>query len=363
MASRPCVIGLWLILGCAAGGCATLAADVAHAPDEDDPRAAVMSRSQLWTPIDVPRMNLRTGPGGPGAFRFRETVVCDYLDKKLDGKSPKFACLIGKHDEVKVKYGGNNGEVYGEVLGTRLLWALGFGADRMYPVNVICRGCPMEFGGIDRPGNEWRFDPAVIERKMPGAEWPPTGKTGWSWADLDRIDRRSEGAPASHRDGLKLLAVFLQHTDSKPEQQRIVCLGTTSIEPGDPCRRPFLMISDVGLTFGRANLANSNDTSGVNLADWRRTPVWKDGRGCVGNLPHSFTGTLNDPVIGEAGRRFLAGLLAQLSDRQIVELFEVARVSLRLRDPRDVHSGFATTREWVDAFKEKRAQIVERRCA
>ena len=60
-----------------------------------------------------------------------------------------------------MKYGGTNGEVYGEVLATRLLWVLGFGADAMYPVNVICRGCPRELGGIERPGNEYRFDPAV----------------------------------------------------------------------------------------------------------------------------------------------------------------------------------------------------------
>ena len=79
---------------------------------------------------------------------------------------------------MKVKFGGGNGEVFGEVLATRLLWALGFSADRMYPVNVICRGCPAEFGGIERPGNESRFDPAVIERKAEGTEWPRTSPDG-----------------------------------------------------------------------------------------------------------------------------------------------------------------------------------------
>ena len=123
-------------------------------------------------------MDLKAGPSGPGAFPFRATVVCEYSDKKLNGLSPKFACVIGRDDEVKVKFGGNNGEVYGEVLATRLLWALGFGADRMYPVNVICRGCPAEFLGIERPNGESRFDPAVIERKPAGTEWPPEGNRG-----------------------------------------------------------------------------------------------------------------------------------------------------------------------------------------
>ena len=39
------------------------------------------------------------------------------------------------------------------------------------------------------------------------------------------VDPEFGGAPRAHRDAMKLLAVFLQHTDTKPEQQRIVCLG------------------------------------------------------------------------------------------------------------------------------------------
>jgi hypothetical protein len=107
---------------------------------------------------------------------------------------------------------------------------------------------------------------------------------------------------------------------------------------------------------------NANDTGGANLVAWRATPVWKGETGCTGNLPRSFTGTLEDPVIGEAGRRFLAKLLGQLSDRQIRDLFEAARVQLRLRSPGDPSSGLATVEEWVTAFKEKRAQIADRRC-
>ena len=34
------------------------------------------------------------------------------------------ACKDGEGEEIKVKFGGNNGEVYAEVATTRLLWAL-----------------------------------------------------------------------------------------------------------------------------------------------------------------------------------------------------------------------------------------------
>ena len=341
----------------AASVCATIGTHAAE--KKEDPRKAVIERSRVWSPTDIASKDLKTGPTGPGAFQFRDTVTCKYLDKKLSGNSPKFACVIGEDDEVKVKFGGNNGEVYGEVLATRLLWALGFSADRMYPVNVICKGCPEEFLGIERPNGESRFDPAVIERKMDGHEW---GNKGWSWKELDQIDGE-RAAPRPHRDALKLLAVFMQHSDSKPQQQRIVCESKAKWPDPSTCDDPLLMISDVGLTFGRATRSNANEPSGVNLKAWTETPVWKGDEKCVGNLPKSFTGTLSEPEISEAGRRFLADLLMQLSDRQLTDLFEAARVRLRLRSPGVVDSGFATSADWVDAFKAKRDQIVQRRCA
>jgi hypothetical protein len=92
-------------------------------------------------------------------------------------------------------------------------------------------------------------------------------------------------------------------------------------------------------------------------------PVWKGPTGCVGNLPKSFTGTLENPVISEEGREFLSRLLGALTDAQLRDLFEVARVTLRTRDPIKARSGFATVDEWVAAFKAKRSQIAERRCA
>jgi hypothetical protein len=359
---RTPYVPVLVLMSSTMAACATLGARVIDAPDPSPARTSLIARSRVWSATPVAAMDLKKGPQQSGAFPFRATVFCNHSDKKLDGNSPKFVCTIGKDDDVKVKYGGANGEVYGEVLATRLLWALGFGADRMYPVNVTCRGCPAELNGIERPGNESRFDPALIERKMPGAEWEPDDEPGWSWTELDLVNPELGGSARAQRDALKLLAVFMQHTDSKPQQQRVLCLGQTSVRTADSCRRPFLMISDVGLTFGRANLANANSPSGVNLVAWRQTPVWKDGGGCTGNLPKSFTGTLNDPVISEAGRRFLAALLMQLTDRQLRDLFEVARVELRLRAPGDGASGFATVDEWIAAFKQKRDQIVTRHC-
>src|SRR4030095_14177050 len=156
--------------------CALLASEGLPAKET---RTTLIARSQVWMPTDVATMDIKTGPAAKDAFPFLATVQCEYLKKQLSGKSPKFACTIAPDDEVKVKFGGANGEVYAEVAATRLLWALGFGADRMYPVKVLCRGCPADAVGTDV---------AAIERKMDGTEIESDIETGWAWRELDLVD-------------------------------------------------------------------------------------------------------------------------------------------------------------------------------
>jgi hypothetical protein len=351
-AERFVVAAVALGLTCGLSGGA--AAQEAKATQED--RASLVARSKVWLPAEIGSMNLRLGPEGSSAFEPGATVTCDFFDKDYSGATPKFGCRLPGGEELKVKYGGTNGEVYAEVAASRLLWALGFGADRMYSVRVICRGCPEKVGGVLRANGDRILDPAAVERKAPGREVADR----WAWRELDQVDPAAGGASKAERDALALLAVLIQHSDSKPDNHRIVCVeeGTDGA-----CRTPMMMIQDLGVSFGRGNALQQHPRASVNLAEWRALPVWKDRQRCVGNLTDSVLGTLEDPVISEAGRQFLAGLLVQLSDQQIRDMFEVARVHLRPRTPGEGRSGFPSVDEWVDAFKQKRAEIVDHRCA
>ncbi len=93
-------------------------------------------------------------------FAFNQAIECDYISPwmtdKPGGKSAKFSCLYTyekdgkkKSKKLKVKYDNfelphiNTG-VYGEVLGTRLLWALGYPTDTVIPVQVRCKSCPSD---------------------------------------------------------------------------------------------------------------------------------------------------------------------------------------------------------------------------
>ena len=185
-----------------------------------------MKRAQVWTPTNIPSMDMRLGPERPDSFQPGQEVTCDYVhEEELPGTSRKFNCAITKDDVVKVRYGEENGKVEGEVLATRLLWALGFGADAVYPVKVRCRGCSADpWVNRDPEAGERVFEPAAIERKFPGEEIKADKDGGWSWKELRHVDEQLGGAPLAQIDAMKLLAVFIQHTDNKIINERFVCL-------------------------------------------------------------------------------------------------------------------------------------------
>ena len=196
-------------------------------------RQQVMERANVWRPINTASLNLIKGPTMPASQRIPAQVTCTFFfpDKPLTGLTPKFRCDLGKGDVVKVKYGEKNGEVYAEVAGSRLLWALGFQADVMYPTHVTCRNCPADpfaasgadwQGGSPSDVSTREFDPAVIEREGGSAVEVP-GYEGWAWPELDKIGADNTGASRAQLDAFKLIAVFIQHSDSKPGQQEIVC--------------------------------------------------------------------------------------------------------------------------------------------
>jgi hypothetical protein len=330
-----------------------------HARVTPEARLVAIRRAHVWTPTKVAAMNLKVGPQGPGALAPNETVTCDYVEKRMDGRSPKFTCRLASGDEVKIKYGKENGEVYGEIAATRLFWALGFPADRWYPVRVVCRGCPPDPRANSRPDSgEVTFDPAALEREAEGQILEVKDKSGWAVPELELVQETAGGAPPAHRDALKLLAVFIQHTDSKPEQQRLMCAPGEQVGPdGEPCLHTTMMVGDLGLTFGHANVYNRNSVGSVNFEQWSRTKIWSDEKTCTGDISRSQTGTLDHPRISEAGRKFLADLLMQLTDAQLRDLFEVARFPQRTGGGRA-----ATVDEWVGAFKQKRDQITNITC-
>jgi hypothetical protein len=357
MARKFVLLGLSLALG-ACAHLKTLPPGEALTPEQ---RQDAVRRASVWSPTNIASMNLKAGPDPKGAAPSGVWVSCVYKEKKLGGHSPKFVCETSPGKEIRVKYGEHNAEVFGTMLATRLFWALGFPANPVDPVRIRCRGCPKDpWKGPETDGPVAEFDPAIIERELPGRPLETKPDSGWAWSELDDIAPDATPAARAQRDGLKLLAAFIQHTDNKADNQLLLCpkgqeIGRTG------CRNPILMISDLGLTFGHGGLFIKNISSAA-FANWADVPVWKDPAQCEAELKGSLTSTLSSPKIHEAGRAFLAKLLVQLTDRQLHDLFEVARIDQRSRKPADKDSSPASVDEWVKLFKAKRAQIVDQRC-
>ncbi len=337
-------------------------------------RQQVMERARVWRQMDISSLNLIAGPVLSASQRIPAEVTCNFSfpEKALGGMTQKFECDLGKGDVVKVKYGEKNGEVYAEVAASRLLWALGFQADVMYPARVTCRNCPDD--PFRASGEDWKrgnpgdtgtevFDPAVVERES-GSKVEVPGYEGWAWPELDKLSATSGGATRAQLDAFKLLAVFIQHSDSKPGQQEIVCNSATKrkdVKGNESCGEAWLVIKDLGGSFGKATRLNS---SKMNLADWSSVGIWKDATKCIADMPRSFTGSLEDPAIREAGRQFLAQRLNMLSDRQIRDLFTVSNVEKRGEeiDGADGKKRKVTVDDWVRVFKRKRSEIAAARC-
>ena len=239
MAALRCSI----VLGTIASGCSHPTVAPASPISRDD-RSDAIARAAVWRPIDVAAADIRRGPADDRGFTPGETVTCDFVDKTFSGASPKFACAITPEDVVKVKYGHDNGEVFAEVAATRLLWALGFGADHEYPVRVVCHGCSREPVDQHEPQDGTVvFDYAAIERKMPGHALGTTGVVGWKWPELDLVSENAGGAPKAQRDAQQLLACDdPAHGQQARTAASSVCSASRATRAS--CAPPFMTLND-----------------------------------------------------------------------------------------------------------------------
>lgn len=340
-------------------------------PVSAEARRAYLRAARVFDDVDP---SARDVLRGPPAFAPGDRVSCSFVEPRIErvpahGTTPKFFCTLRhgphEHEIVKVKYGRRNGELYGEVLGSRLLWALGVATDDDYAVHVTCHHCPSDpwrayrdFPSLDTsPRRELQVDDAVVQRLYPGAVLEQFPDQGWSFAELPTL-----AAPRAELDALRLLAAFIAHGDDKPENQRLVC-EPHALDPQGRCRHDRLLIADLGSTFGRgANAFGWIDArSRPTFAAWSALPVWSDRAAC--RVDWATRALREEPMIGEAGRAFLARRLAALSHAQIRDLFVAARIE-RLGET--VRAGgverAVTVDDWARAFERKRAEIVDTRC-
>jgi hypothetical protein len=193
------------------------------------------------------------------------------------------------------------------------------------------------------------FEWAAVEQKHYGRAIETQEVEGWAFFEIDLIDPKKGGAPRAHVDALRLLAVFLSHWDNKSENQRLVCLSEKDWPEGGKCSRPFAMLQDVGSAWGPRKM---------DLPEWEKAPLWSDRASCTTSMDHlPYHGATFTPVkITEAGRKHLGGLLSQLSDQQLTDMFTSAKFD---RPTGLIVKSAAPISEWVRVFKAKVKQVTD----
>ena len=329
-----------------------------HAPASagtasNDQREDALEHAQVWRNPAVPiaRASLGADASAP-----RE-IDCRFKLTDLGGTTPKFHCVLDHGSEIRAKYGRGE-EIPAEAAATRLLTALGFGADRVALVERLrCYGCPREpfitlklveatktkhvYEHVINHHNYQEFEWVALEQKFDAPAIETADEEGWAFWELDKVDAAKGGAPRAQVDALRLVAVFLAHWDNKSENQRLVCLSRGWKE-GTRCAQSFLLLQDVGSTFGPTR---------VDLAKWERAPLWLDRSTCtvsMRSLPYGG-GTFGVAHVSEAGRQFLTTRLNQLSDAQLVDLFSAARFDKQ----EGLLSAAQPVSEWVRVFKAR----------
>jgi hypothetical protein len=314
-------------------------------------RNEALTRARVFRegPFDAASVNFAADPNR--GIVDSTLTSCRYKPDESSGTTPKFDCELPNGVKIKVKYGGSK-EIPSETAATRLLHALGFGADRVSRVDVVrCYGCPIQpfhtraliemlnlQGYVDKRidySSHRDFKKVSVERNLDGEAIEVGSERGWGFYELKKIDPARGGATRAEVDALRLMAIFLHHWDNKSSNQRLTCANAKTAD----CEHPLAMIQDVGSEFGPKKIVIDN---------WRAKPVWHDSAKCVVSMkgmPYNG-GTFEDIDISEGGRRLLGDRLRQLSAKQIDALFTAG--------------GFEDVPAWTAAFQDRVRQIVER---
>jgi hypothetical protein len=332
----------------------------------DDVREDALARAAVWMEPAVPPSAVDLGRN-PGPFP--DPAVCKFHPSEPSGSTPKFDCVFPGGEVLKVKY-GLNPEVHSEAAASRLLAALGFGADRIYLVKTLrCFGCRLDpyTAGKNFPvdvGSFVDFNNVAIERRLDGKAIEGKDEKGWGFEELETAQATGRGASGSERDALRLMAVLLNNWDNRPENQRLLCLPEGyPPQPGGHCGKPLAYMHDVGGTLGRVGSTldrirgKGKDERKLDVEAWSQVPIWKDRAACTVRIksPRLHGASFDETAISESGRLFLADLLVQITPEQMEALFAGAMVG----EFAGARPASTDASRWAAALQDKVRQITE----
>jgi hypothetical protein len=311
----------------------------------------------------------RAGAPKSGDDGLTTPIICaaNPDETKGSGTTPKFYCsvagVVDNHGDlvrykVKPHFKGQtrdkrNGEVYGEFLSSRFSQALGFFADDEWVADVTCNDCKKS---LTKDFQGTSFNPvqpaAGIELSLGhGIDVDCNHKDSAALAaTLDNLLKN--GAPKAEIDAFKLWLAFIDHGDTKADNQKFACLDSEQSSDGTRVCKPgqaVYYISDMGSTFGHSSASENK----ARLKEWKGKDPIKVSNGSCEAMGKGFGNT----KISEAGRQLLAEglqrlIAAEQSNGLITRVFRASRNAER-DDPPEA---------WTAEFIRKANTIINARC-
>ena len=296
------------------------------------------------------------------------SCVASKKENEGTGTTPKFYCTVagvvdndGEPIRYKIKphFKGQskekrNGEIYGEFHSSRFSKALGFFADDEWVADVTCPDCEKSLNKGFQGAPFSPFQPAAgIELALGnGIDVDCNNKDSAAIAgSLAKL--LQAGAPRAEIDAFKLWLAFVDHGDTKTDNQKFSCLDSKKNADGSLMCKPgqaVYYVSDMGSTFGYS----SSSESKARLKTWQgKDPIKVSGGRCT-----TTAKSVGDTSISEGGRALLASGLQKLldaekTDGRITKVFRASR-----NDERD-----QAAEAWTAEFQRKAKTIIDARCS
>jgi hypothetical protein len=284
---------------------------------EDKDPATKPANAFMWVdPGDIKAKNLLYGPGGQQG---QPQPPFTYEKEDTSGTSTKFDVRDGTGTRWRVKLGD---EAQPETVASRLLWAVGYGANINYLVPTIqVQNLP---GHLKRGQNFEKaggtFEQARLQRHA-------KREGDWDWRHNPFIGTREF-------NGLRVMMGLISNWDLKTDNNAI-------IKDDEHSDRKIYEVSDVGATFGMSGKSYTDALSKNDLPKYKRshllakvTPKYVDLAFpshppifYVFNFP-LFIGEMRTRWIGKhiprEDAKWIGSLLAQLTPEQIRDAFRAA---------------------------------------
>ncbi len=271
-------------------------------------------------------------------------------------------------------------EVFAEVAGTRLFWALGLPADMMIPMNqLVCFGCethPKDQKDI-RPGHISVYNRVAIEKKMKGA------KLAEQFSMNEIIGKNVSRWSAETVQGLEAAALasrLIGFSNVISLQTRLQCADKLHPDTNE-CSTPMAFVQDIGSSWAGPATEDEKKSLGGNprgsLIHYQRETVFKTGgKACELLIPYGSDSSkemkgssLRLHTVSADGLAAFQKRIEVLTPDVIEALFELSHFDDMQPALRDKAPGStlkdkqrAIIAQWSAAFQKRVDEIRNMRC-